>query len=85
LETSLPRSMMLPLGLPVEARNGAQKRGLPAARGAEEAHELPLADLKVDGFERLEGPEALRKAADGQERPFGRAAAPRMSLRHGSA
>src|SRR5262249_57769946 len=46
-------------GLQVEAGNGAQQRGLAAARGTEKAGELPLGDLERDVLERLEAAEQL--------------------------
>jgi hypothetical protein len=55
------------LVLGVEAGDGAQERGLAAARGAEEADELAAGDVEVDGAQGLEAAEALAEAADAQE------------------
>jgi hypothetical protein len=48
--------------LPLEARDHAQQRGLPASGRAEEADELARPDVEVDAVERGEGAEALHHA-----------------------
>ena len=52
--------------LPVKARDGAQKRGLAAAGGAEETGEFPRLHVEINAAKRLERAVGLYQPADFQ-------------------
>ena len=67
-EISRPAGLLdLSGGLDVETGDGAQKRGLAAARGPQKAHELALVDLQGDVLEGRERPEHLGQCRDAQK------------------